>query len=148
MSKNLLNIKNVGIFTIIGMIFGALFGYFCMVYYLLFIDPYLKIPNKFYPLKSSTLFLFIFLMIFLFGFFGACLDGNPKTIKEFKISTISIIVGIFIYSIILLIIILVSGDALSTYISYKNQGVLWIGGIIVILCSYFLIKKYLFKVSW
>ncbi|NPA62463.1 MAG: hypothetical protein GXN95_02785 [Methanococci archaeon] len=134
--------------SLIGMIFGALFGYFCMVYYLLFVDRYLNIPYRFYPLKSSILFLFIFLMIFLFGFFGVCLDGKSDKVNEFKIFLVSIIVGIFIYSIILLIIILVSGDALSTYVSYKNQGVLWIGGLITILCIYFLIRKYLFNVSW
>ena len=141
MDKKLLGIRNIGVFSIVGMIFGGLFGYFCMIYYILFINPYLRIPHKFYPIESCLLFNFIILMIFLFGYFGACLDSNPATIKDFKISTISIIVGTIIYSAILLIIVLMSGDVILTYNPNTINGITWIGGMIIILCTYLFIKK-------
>ncbi|ADC70312.1 conserved hypothetical protein [Methanocaldococcus sp. FS406-22] len=144
MDKKLLGIRNIGVFSIVGMIFGGLFGYLCMVYYLIFIDSYLRIPHKFYPIKSFLLLVFIFVMMILFGYLGNCLDDESRAVKEFKnfkIMTISIIVGTIIYSAMLLIIVLVSGDVILTYNPNTINGITWIGGMIIILCTYLFIKK-------
>ena len=148
MIKKTLKYK-IGIFTIIGTIFGGLLGYLSMIYYILFISPHLNIPYKFNPIESFLLFAFIILMIYLFNYIGHCLD-DERAVKEFRkfiISIGSFIVGTIIYSIILLIIILYDCFGFINYYLYiKNSNVfVWTIGMIVILICFIIIRKFLVK---
>ncbi|MCQ6254135.1 hypothetical protein [Methanocaldococcus sp.] len=138
---------NIGIFTVIGTIIGGLFGYLCVIYYLIFIEPNLNIPSKFRPLISFLLFAFILLLILLFNYLGACFDDESRAVKEFKKFKIvigSLIVGTIMYSIILLIVILYGSSGLINYLYGLNgKMVSSIIGMVVILCSYLLIRTFL-----
>ncbi|XRO76357.1 hypothetical protein ACO3VM_06100 [Methanocaldococcus sp. 10A] len=134
--------KSGRLFHILGIIFGALFGYLCIIYYVvLCIYLNIDIPRKFQPLESFFVIDIVFIMVGIFAYLGAQMDDNQKLISLSKIYIISVIVGTIIYAPILLIIMIINGNFEFMY----NDGIIWLIGMIIILCCYILLSRNYYK---